>query len=432
MAIATLIIFCVFLLICLLLELPLLYALLAGLVLFTAYAIRYGHSFRNSIKLIFKGIGNAKNILLCFVLIGMLTGLWRAAGTIPTIVCYCQKLIHPSVFLLMAFLLNCAISLLTGTAFGTAATMGVICGTMGAALQIPVYLTGGAVLSGVYFGDRCSPISTSALLVADLTKTNLHTNIKHMLRTGWVPFCITCGIYAVIGALTATSGELPDLSSIFGAEFRLSPVAVIPAVVLFALAALRVDVKLSMGISILTSLPICIFLQNMSVKELLPVFLSGFTAQNTQVSPMINGGGIWSMAKVGAIVCISSAYSGLFKETDLLDPIKKWVFKLSTHTSVFISVLTTSLVASAIACNQTLSIILTKQVCDKLENDKNRLALYLENTAVVISPLIPWSIAGAVPLASVGAPSLSILFAFFLMMLPVWNAFKTTKSVICE
>jgi len=422
LAIATLILFCVLLLICLLLDLSLLYALLAGLVLFTAYAIRYGHSFLKSIQLIFKGIGDAKNILLCFVLIGMLTGLWRAAGTIPTIVCYCQKLIHPSVFLLMTFLLNCAISLLTGTAFGTAATMGVICGTMGATLQIPAYLTGGAVLSGVYFGDRCSPVSTSALLVADQTKTDLHTNIKNMLRTGWVPFFISCGIYVVIGLLTATSGELPNLTSIFGSEFRLSLIAVIPAVVLFVLAALRVDVKLAMGISILTALPICFFLQNMPISEVFTVLFSGFTVQNAQVAPMINGGGIWSMAKVGAIVCISSAYSGIFQETDLLDPIKKWVLKLSSHTSVFFSVLTTSLVASAVACNQTLSIMLTKQACDKLVPDKNRLALYLENSAVVVSPLIPWSIAGAVPLATVGAPLLAIPFAFFLILLPAWYA----------
>ena len=75
----------------------------------------------------------------------MLTALWRAAGTIPAIVSYCAGLMNPSVMILMAFLLNCLVSVLTGTAFGTAATMGVICMTMAKAMGCNEILTGGAI-----------------------------------------------------------------------------------------------------------------------------------------------------------------------------------------------------------------------------------------------------------------------------------------------
>ena len=112
------------------------------------------------------GVKTVSGILLTFLVIGVLTAFWRASGTIPVIVCYASGLIRPSVFLLMSFLLNCGISFLTGTSFGTAATMGVICASMGSAMHISPVLTGGAVLSGAFFGDRCSPLSTSALLVA--------------------------------------------------------------------------------------------------------------------------------------------------------------------------------------------------------------------------------------------------------------------------
>ena len=57
-----------------------------------------------------------------------------------------------------------------------------------------------------------------------------------------------------------------------------------------------------------------------------------------------------------------------------------------------------------IACNQTLSIMLTHQLCKEGNPDNKRFAIDLENTAVVLAPLVPWSIAGAVPLAAVGAP----------------------------
>jgi NhaC family Na+:H+ antiporter len=48
-------------------------------------------------------------------------------------------------------------------------------------------------------------------------------------------------------------------------------------------------------------------------------------------------------------------------------------------------------------------------------------ALYLENTAVIIAPLIPWSIACGVTLAAVNAPPLSVAAACYLYLLPLWQ-----------
>ncbi len=62
------------------------------------------------------------------------------------------------------------VSMLTGTAFGTAATMGVISMTSGSALGADSVILGGAIVSVAYFGDRASPMSTGALLVSELTQ----------------------------------------------------------------------------------------------------------------------------------------------------------------------------------------------------------------------------------------------------------------------
>ena len=48
------------------------------------------------------------------------------------------------------------------------------------------------------------------------------------------------------------------------------------------------------------------------------------------------------------------------------------------------------------------------------------MAISLENSVIVIAPLIPWSIAGSVPLAILGAPTSSLLAAFYLFLLPLW------------
>ena len=58
---------------------------------------------------------------------------------------------------------------------------------------------------------------------------------------------------------------------------------------------------------------------------------------------------------------------------------------------------------------------------DNHYKSREKLAIYLENSAVVVAPLIPWSIAGGVPLASAGAPAASLLTAFFLFLLPLWQ-----------
>ena len=95
--------------------------------------------------------------------------------------------------------------------------------------------------------------------------------------------------------------------------------------------------------------------------------------------------------------------------------------QLSNRITAFGGVLTASVFASAIACNQTLAIMLTHQVCDDLIEDKNIFASYLEDTAVVVAPLMPWSIAVSVPLTSIGAPAAVLLAAFFLYLIPLWN-----------
>ena len=137
MELITLALFCLGLFLCLLLDWSILLALGAGLVLFSVYGLCKGFTLGDMVRFSVAGVRTVRNILITFFLIGMLTAIWRAAGTIPVIVCYAATLIRPSVFLLMAFLLNCLISFLTGTAFGTAATMGVICSTIGQALGIP-------------------------------------------------------------------------------------------------------------------------------------------------------------------------------------------------------------------------------------------------------------------------------------------------------
>lgn len=419
MEVLTIGIFCALLIICIITGKSILYALLAGLIIFSLYGKKQGYSWRQISRMALQGAWKVKNILLTFILIGMLTALWRQAGTIPAIICYTVRLIKPSTFLLMTFLLNCLISVLTGTALGTAATIGVVCATMASALGIPSWMTGGAILSGVYFGDRCSPVSTSALLVAELTETGIYTNIKNMIKSALAPFTITCILYLTVSIQLHGKTEMPDLGHAFGSEFRLSWIALLPAAVILLLSVVQAGVKIAMIASIVTAIPVCIGLQNMAFTELPELLLNGFHSTDVTVAAMLNGDGITSMLKVGAIVCISSSYSGIFQATGILNGFQKMVCLLANRTKPYFAVLVTSILTSVMACNQTLAIMLTGQLCSRTEPDKLRFANNLEDSAVIIAPLVPWSIACAVPLTAAGAPGYSVLFAVFLYLLPL-------------
>jgi len=137
---------------------------------------------------------------------------------------------------------------------------------------------------------------------------------------------------------------------------------------------------------------------------------------------MMKGGGILSMLNVGLIVAISSSYSGIFKETKMLVLMKKYLKEFSEKTSNYFVIFLSSIISGAIACNQSLGIILTYELCEELE-DKQNMAIILENTIVLLVGLIPWNIAMAVPLKTIDIGLMSGLFAFYLYFLSLWNLF---------
>ena len=394
-------------------------AMTAGFVLFFGYGLWKGKTWKEMLGFSVQGIRTVRNVLITFLLIGILTAVWRSSGSIAFIVYHAASFCRPSVMVLVSFLLCCLISFLTGTAFGSAATIGVICMTMAVTLQVDPVLAGGAVLSGVFFGDRCSPVSTSALLVGELTGTSVFDNIRRMLPTTIAPFLLSCAIYGGLGFLSAGVGDPPDLWALFSREFTFHWSMLLPAAAILLLSLLRVRVKMAMAVSIAAGIGVCLAVRGLVPLEVGRLLVFGYQAADPQVASMLNGGGIVSMVQVAVIVCLSSAYAGIFQETGLLDQVKAWIAKLSRRITPYGGVLATSVLGGMVSCNQTLNIMLTYQLCDDLGEEPDRLAIDLEDTAVVVSPLIPWSIACTAPMASSGAPVAGVVAACFLYLLPL-------------
>ena len=421
-SIIVILLFSLSLIVCLLLKFSVVYALIIGYLIFISYGFMKGHNLIVLIKKSFEGVLTVKNILLVFILIGIITALWRASGTIAFIVYMGSKLISPSILILLTFLLCSILSVLIGTSLGTAATMGVICFSIGKAMGINPYYVGGAVLSGIYFGDRCSPMSTSALLITELTKTNLYTNIKLMIKTSIIPFIVTCLFYLFLGFKSKVSNISVDVTEIFKQNYNLNMLVIIPAILIVILSILKINVKKTMLISIVVSFIISMFIQKETVVSLIKYCIFGYNNSNQKLNLMMKGGGILSMVSVSLIVGISSSYSEIFKETRMLVSLKEYLKLFSKKTSNYFVIFLSSIVSGAIACNQSLGTILTNELCGELV-EKQKMAIILENTVILLVGLIPWNIAMGVPLKTIGVGFMSGFFAFYLYFLPLWNLF---------
>jgi Na+:H+ antiporter, NhaC family len=411
-----------------------LYPLVFGLAGFTFISIRRGHLFVHLLRMMFAGSKKSLIVIKIFVLIGAITAVWRACGTIPFIVYYGIELINGKFFILSAFLLCCFVSYLLGTSFGTVGTVGVVLIVLAKSGQVDINVAAGAIIAGAYFGDRCSPMSSSANLVAALTHTKLYLNISNMTRTSITPFAISLIGYIYVSHFNPLAAYDHQIGNEILGSFDLNMIVLIPALIVLLLPVLKVDVKLSMGVSILSGILIGFFIQHISLLQMLKYITIGYSMdQRSFLAGILEGGGLLSMLKVSLIVLISSAYSGIFEGTGVLKEIEGFFERLSERISVYPAMIISSLLTASFSCNQTLAVMLTHQfehkIYEKRRLSNYRLALDLENTVILISPLIPWNIAGAVPAAALSADAGFIIYAFYLFLVPLTNLFTRKMTI---
>lgn len=401
-----------------------LYPLFAGLVLFSAIAHRRGFVLKELFNMILKGSKKSFAIINILLLIGAITAVWRASGTVAYVVYYGIKLMNPNYFILYAFLLSCLVSFLLGTSFGTVGTIGMILMVMVKGGDININLVAGAIIAGAYFGDRCSPMSSSANLVATLTETELYTNIRNMFRTSALPFGICVIIYGILSFRNPLYLGESRISEEILSAFSLDWVVIVPALIILVLAAFRVEVKRSILVSIVCGMVITIVLQGESAADVARYVVMGYSRpEQGLLADIMGGGGIVSMLNVTLIVLVSFALSGVFEGTALLKDVEGLIIKLGGRLGIFAALIITGIMAGSFGCSQTLAVMLTYQLVRNMYTsagiDKYRLAVDLEDTVIVLSALVPWNIAGAVPAAALGADSTYSIYAYYLYLLPL-------------
>lgn len=403
--------------------------LLIGLLIFIFISWRRGFSIKEILIMSYTGGKKAFVVLKILILIGALTAIWMAAGTVPGIVYYGIRFMNPDLFILYAFLISSMVSFLLGTSLGTASTVGLALIVLAKGGNVDTNIATGAIIAGAYFGDRCSPMSSSANLVANITGTHLYTNIQNMLKSSILPFIVSVILYALISINQPLSFVGSSIDTDILSIFNTSWIVLIPSLVIIIFSILKVNVKLSMFFSIIAASIISYSIQHHNPFEIIRYLILGFHLEpENPLYNIIKGGGIVSMWKPSVVILISCALAGIFEGTNMLKTIEDLLLKARTRSELFTYTIGLSILTAAFGCSQTIAIVLTNQLIAKPYRlkglDNYKLALDLENTGIVLSALIPWNLAAFVPTTTMNVSSVGFIpYAFYLYLLPLSSYF---------
>jgi len=404
-----------------------LWAILLGLVIFFLLGLRRGYRPAALWSMAWKKGREALVIIPVFLLIGTVTALWRASGTIAFFLYYGLGGIPHRWFLLAAFLLTAALSFALGTSYGVTGTAGVVLMTLARSGGVPAAMTAGAVLSGAYFGDRCSPMSSCAALVALCTRTEFYRNVREMLRTAALPTVLTAVFYAVLSVRSPIAEVNPQVLETLRGGFRLCWPVLLPAALMLALPLLRVPVKWAMAASSCTALAVTVLVQRLPIAEALWAAVAGYVPPQPELAGILSGGGLCSMVPASLIVFVTSLYSGILEGIDALSPVRAAAERLTARIGLFPAMAAVSTLVVAVFCNQSVAVIMDEQLMaesyERRGASRLERAMDISNSGVLIASLIPWSISVSVPLRMLDADSSAILFTALLYLIPLCYLF---------
>ncbi|MBR2131900.1 MAG: hypothetical protein IJ955_05045 [Oscillospiraceae bacterium] len=399
------------------------WAILGGLILFCFYGKKQGFSSRQLWEMARPELKKAFMVLIIIFLIGIITGLLRASGTIAYCIVMGMELVTPKLFLVIAFLLSAALSYVLGTSFGVSSTMGVILMALARSGGVDPTITAGVILSGVYFGDRCSPASSAASLVAAVTDTQLYSNVRQMFRTGLLPTLITLVVYTILSFSHPITAVDASLLEALTDTFSISWTALLPALIMFLLPLFQVPIRRTMLCSIACAAVIALTVQGFSPFEVLSIAVNGYHPENPALSSVLSGGGILSMMDSYVIVTLTSSYCGILTGTGVLTPLRQKAAALSERIGHFGAMVVVSSLCISVLCNQVVSVMLGTQLLRSAYDNNDEMAQDIENSGIMIAGLIPWSIASSVPLSMLGSDLHSIPYAVLLWCTPLCYSF---------
>lgn len=356
-------------------------------------------------------------ILMC---VGMLISAWIVSGTVPTLIHFGFGYLSAGSFLVVTCLICSLISLMTGTSWGTVGTVGLALMGVGEGLGVPAYLTGGALVSGAFFGDKMSPLSETTNLTPAVCGTDLWSHIRGMMATTVPAMLVALCLYAWIGSgydgSLGAAGNVEQIRVAIEQHYQVGLVTLLPAVAVVVLGMLRAPALPVMFTGILLACALAVFQQGIELKTLSTVLHSGHVSQTgvEAVDKLLSKGGIMSMTWVITLTLFALGFVGALEAYGTLDAIRRKLdqiikgrFGLVLGSQV--SVLGVGTLIGDVYTSLVLPGQLLKDKYRAMGYKPTTLSRSIEDCGTLCSPLIPWNMGGAFVSSAIGVPT--VLYA---------------------
>lgn len=129
------------------LKLPLTIVLLLSSVMAALTAKYLGYTWSEMQAAVGDKIGQSTGAILILIGVGMMVGSWMISGTLPMMIYYGIQIISAKFLYVTAFLATAIVSVLTGTSYGSAGTMGIVCMGIASTLGLSMPVTAGACIA---------------------------------------------------------------------------------------------------------------------------------------------------------------------------------------------------------------------------------------------------------------------------------------------
>lgn len=396
------------------------------------FALLMGNKWSDIQDTVKRVVGDSATTLLILLSVGMMVGIWIIGGTVPTLLYYGLKICSPNIIVPLAFVLCAITSLFTGTSFGSIATMGLALFGVGTSMGISAPLMAGAVCSGAFFGDKMSPLSDTTNVAADMSGTPLYDHIGSMMYTT-VPATVICLVlYTVLGIRNASANA--DLSSIelildtLGANFNISVIALVPAVLVLLTSALKVPaVPAMLGCTAISGVFACL-LQKISLSAMLGAAMNGFSSDTgvAMVDKILSRGGMTSMYSTVAIIILSATMGAVLEKSGVIDSLVNNVLLKAVHKpcGLILSTMVYCYSLLLISGHQVMPIILGgrtfRPAYDRMGIQSKVLSRTLEDTCTIGAPMVPWGTSCAYMFSVLGIGIAYIPYAFLCYIVPLF------------
>lgn len=397
-----------------------------------------------------ENISSVGTSIVILLLIGAVAGSWMVSGVVPTMIYYGMKVITPGIFLFASCIICALISVMTGSSWTTIATVGVALVGIGTAQGYSPGWIAGAIISGAYFGDKVSPLSDTTVLASSSAGTPLFTHIRFMMVTTVPSFIISLIIFLVVSILhdAPSDAVAAGFSNDLAGTFNISPWLLLVPVLTGLLIARKVPAIITLFSAAVIAGVFGLVFQPQIFSEIAGnssgdlTFMEGFKALlqsyygatsidtgNAELNSLISTRGMTGMLATVFLIIAASTFGGALVGSGMLQSLTVALVKfVRRRVTMVAATVGTGVFANMITGDQYLSILLTSSLYKKLYQergyDSKLLSRSVEDSATVVSVLIPWNSCGMTQATVLKVPTLDYLpYCFFNLISPFMSIF---------